>query len=83
MALSEAEWERANAEARARELRERETRYLLTMATLRHRGDTGIHFQNQDLIGGVPAGRLRFMVEVDAVTFWHVLYELKRRKGWV
>lgn len=82
MELSQDEWRRANAEARAREQRERETRYLLTMATLRHREDPALRVQDQNLIGGVPPGVLRFTVEVDALTFWRVLHELERRKGW-
>jgi len=79
--LSRAEWQEANEAARAQELREREVRYLLAMATLRHR-EVGITFQNLDLIGGVPLGKLQFRVEVDSVTFWNVLHELSKRKGW-
>lgn len=80
--MDEREWQAAHAEARAKERRERETRYLLTMAAMRHR-ETGIlRFENRDLIGGVPVSELHFTVEVDALTFWNALDELKRRKGW-
>ena len=48
--LSDSEWQRANAEARARERREREVRYLLVMAAMRHRS-SGIRFENMDLVG--------------------------------
>ncbi|MDA1175021.1 MAG: hypothetical protein O2826_10975 [Chloroflexi bacterium] len=81
MELSHEEWQKASAEAKARELRERETHYLLAMATLRHRG-AGITLENQELMGGVPPGTLRFRVEVDSMAFWNVLHELGKRKGW-
>lgn len=79
--FSSAEWERANEEARAREQRERDVRYLLTMAAMRHRG-VDIRFENMDLVGGVPLGRLRFTVDVDSAEFWNTLHELKQRRGW-
>ena len=79
--LSNSEWQKANAKARARERRERDVHYLLAMAKTSHR-DAGIQFENMDLVGGVPVGRLRFRVEVDSILFYRVLHELRQRKGW-
>ncbi len=73
---------RAVAEAaRARERRERHTRYLLTAAAMLHRGQD-LRFENRDLAGGVPLGRLHYLIDVDSEAFWKVFNELERRKGW-
>lgn len=79
--LSHSEWQKANDESRAREHRERDVPYLLAMAAMRHR-DGEIQFENMDLVGGVPVGRLRFSIDVDSAVFWNTLHELKQRKGW-
>ncbi len=46
-----------------------------------HRGQD-IRLENRDLAGGVPIGRLHYLIDVDSEAFWKVLNEIQRRKGW-
>ena len=72
------DWKVANDAARAREWRQAHIQYLLTLATMLHRGMD--YTMRPDEYA--PHGRFGYRIDVDDPGFWKVWGELRERLGW-